>query len=174
MEVYYLTGSLRGVLDIESKLKGSGINIHQVGKAMLNSKISEGANSKEIAMESVNTAYRMQIFPAICYTHEIVHYDDEHRLEDYLAYKDDGDKSQVFTGVIEGTKLENPKGIVRDYIFDRDGQLFIPRGHDKTIAQFNGAEYLTWKESLTEKQSAELQFVNWIKERIQQARSKDS
>ena len=87
-------------------------------------------------------------------------------FENALAYMDANLKEpKVFVSRVEGSIAEKARGSVKPFHWSSYFLIFQPKGHEKTLAEMDEAEYRQWSESVA-KTSAITAFGNWLSERL--------
>ncbi|KKS38971.1 MAG: hypothetical protein A3G49_02685 [Candidatus Sungbacteria bacterium RIFCSPLOWO2_12_FULL_41_11] len=79
-----------------------------------------------------------------------------------LAYHDASlSEPKLFTAKIKGELSDSPAGTIQPHQWSKLSLIFIPLGHDKTLAEMSKEEYLNWSD-VTLKESASKMFIDWF------------
>lgn len=83
-----------------------------------------------------------------------------------LAYMESPSEPVCFPASIKGVLADKPRGALQPHLWSKLGLIFIPCGHDKTLAELTHSEYVHWSHDSKDKESASRQFATWLEERV--------
>ena len=76
------------------------------------------------------------------------------------------DSPESFICDIDGLLAPKRQGRVKEYHWSPLTAVFIPKGHEKTLAEMNRREYFAWSESCKGQLSPLKQLVGWLNNRL--------
>jgi XTP/dITP diphosphohydrolase len=89
-----------------------------------------------------------------------------------LAYIDGKTaEPEYFQSRVRGTIAPEPRGDLQEHLWSRLSTIFIPAGHENTLAQMTKPEYFGWKEKTDTKNSHHSAFAAWLYQKNQNSAS---
>lgn len=188
MEVHYATTNPAKVQSLKRDVQKYGINVIQ---SCIEIPETRSDDVEVIAREKVNYAYDKIKMPVVAldagfyinslngFPRAFVNFsletiglegilklvEEKERVCEFrhcLAYKENAVYSpNTFISRVEGTLSNNVRGEMQKHLWSKLSLIFIPKGHDKTLAEMNYDEYVSWSESRN-KEKESILFAEWF------------
>lgn len=192
MRIYYATTNKGKVQSLQRVLGPIGVTVEQ---APLDIPEPRSSDVQEIAREKIRYAYErigqpVAALDAGFYIHALGGFprayvnfaletidldgilklatgtDRRCEFRDCLAYQDSTiAEPACFLSYARGTLAAEPRGDVQPHHWSRLSRIFIPDGHQKTLAEMTLAEYESWRRTAREEESSSRQFAAWLSAR---------